>query len=96
MDVGLEEHIRLAAEVLKKYGATEVYLFGSAASGKLREHSDVDFAVTNLPAEHFYLAIGEAYGVLGMPLDVVVLTDDTRLARRLRSMRDEGTLKRVA
>jgi hypothetical protein len=40
--------------VLKEHGAREVYLFGSAATDKMREGSDVDLAVTGLPPERFF------------------------------------------
>jgi predicted nucleotidyltransferase len=96
MEGDLEHRILMAAKVLKKYGATAVYVFGSAVSGKLHPHSDVDMAVTGIPAEHFYRALGEAYTALGRPLDLVDLGDDTRLARHLVGLKDEGALKRVA
>jgi len=42
-----------AASALKAVGAKEVYVFGSAAHGILRENSDVDIAVSGLPPRSF-------------------------------------------
>jgi predicted nucleotidyltransferase len=96
METDLEARISRAAEILKRYGATEVYVFGSAASGKMHPHSDVDLAMIGIPPEKFFRAMGEAYETLGMPLDLVDLSEDTSLAIYLRKLKDRGDLKRVA
>ncbi|HEX5410304.1 MAG TPA: nucleotidyltransferase domain-containing protein [Terriglobia bacterium] len=54
MAVSFESRIEEAAAALKAAGAREVYVFGSAATGKMRENSDVDMAVSNLPAGVFF------------------------------------------
>jgi predicted nucleotidyltransferase len=56
MATELDKQIRLAAEVLRSFGATEVYVFGSAAEGTADAESDVDMAVMGLPAGVFYRA----------------------------------------
>ncbi len=45
----LDRLIEKAAAELKAAGASQVFLFGSAAKGTLRENSDVDMAVSGLP-----------------------------------------------
>jgi predicted nucleotidyltransferase len=45
--------VEKAASVLKAAGAREVYAFGSALRGELRENSDLDLAVSGLPPEAF-------------------------------------------
>jgi predicted nucleotidyltransferase len=85
--------IRQAAEALKAAGAKEVYLFGSAATGKLREDSDVDLAVSGLPPEVFFKAMGEAGDILKRTLDVIDLDEDTPFTRYLK---EEEGLVRVA
>ena len=50
MDAELQQRIRDAAARLREHGATAVYLFGSSVRGPLRDDSDIDFAVTGLPA----------------------------------------------
>jgi len=88
----LKDLIHAAAEALKSAGAREVYIFGSAATGRLREDSDVDLAVAGLPPERFLEAMGRAARILRCPLDLVDLDEDTPLTRYLR---EEGELVRV-
>lgn len=45
MDEGLRNPLERTAAALKAVGAREVYLFGSAATGTLRDDSDIDLAV---------------------------------------------------
>jgi len=92
MSEELDERIRQAAEVLKSYGATEVYVFGSAITGDLRRHSDIDMAVLGLSAKVFIKAMGDASDILGRPVDLVDLSKATPFAQYLR---DSGTLKHV-
>jgi len=88
----LRRAIERAAAALKAYGATEVYLFGSAASGRLREGSDVDLAVSGLPPDRFFQAMGPAGEQLDRPLNLVDLDEDTPFTRYLK---EEGELQRV-
>jgi predicted nucleotidyltransferase len=81
-----------AATALKAAGAKEVYVFGSAAHGTLRENSDVDMAVSGLPPEVFFRAMAAAHDALGRPLDLVDLDEDNPFTRYLK---DEGELQRV-
>ena len=89
----VDRQIMKAAEVLKAAGAREVYLFGSASSGKLREGSDVDFAVSGLPPEVFFRAMGQAARQLTRPLDIVDLDEHTPFTEYLRK---KGKLRRVS
>jgi predicted nucleotidyltransferase len=88
LTVGIER----AAAVLKAAGAREVYVFGSAATGRLREGSDVDLAVSGLPPERFFEAMGEAGDALGRPLDLIDLDEASPFTRYLKQ---EGELHRV-
>lgn len=89
----LRQRIERAAQVLKEHGAREVYLFGSAAKGKMREGSDVDLAVAGLPPERFFEAMGAALGVLNRTLDLVDLDESLPFVEFLK---EEGGLVRVA
>ena len=88
----LDKLIRKAAEVLKAHGAREVYVFGSAAEGRLRDDSDVDLAVTGLPPRVFFRAAAEAWDAMGRPVDLLDLDKDTPVIRQLK---EAGVLQRV-
>ena len=79
-------------EMLKGFGAKEVYLFGSAARGQMHEDSDLDFAVSGLPPRDFYRAVTRAMRAAGSPVDVVDLDLATPFTRHLR---EENELLRV-
>ncbi len=93
MDDALREAIERAAAVLKEMGAREVYVFGSAATGTMREGSDVDLAVVGLPPGEFISAMVRAGDALGRELDLIDLDNDNPFTRYLR---EEGELLRVA
>lgn len=92
MDDELREAVGRAAAVLREFGARAVYVFGSAASGRMRRGSDVDLAVSGLPPQVFFRAMGLAHDALGRELDLVDLDEDTPFTRYLR---EEGELQRV-
>jgi len=92
MTEDLKRRIERAAEALRAAGAKEVYLFGSAAMGRLDPDSDVDLAVSGLPPRRFFHAMGEAADLLSCPLDLVDLDEDTPFTRYLK---EEGELVRV-
>ena len=73
-----------AASALKAVGAREVYVFGSAAHGTLRENSDVDIAVSGLPPEVFFRAMGMASRALGRQVDLVDLDEDNPFTEYLK------------
>ncbi len=81
-----------AANLFRRMGATEVFVFGSAAKGALRPDSDIDMAVTGLPPKVYFSAISKASDLLGRPVDLVDLDDPTPLVRHLRG---SGALVRV-
>lgn len=89
----LDQLVNQAAAVLKHFGAKEVYLFGSAATGTMREGSDVDLAVAGLPPAMFFGAMGRACQVLGRSLDLVDLDEPSPFTRYLK---EQGKLIRVA
>jgi predicted nucleotidyltransferase len=89
----LKELIRKAAEVLKSYGATEVYLFGSMVNGTDTEHSDIDLAVSGLPPKIFFKAMGSTLNVIKREFDLVDLDEKNPFVDYLKS---HGELRRVA
>lgn len=93
VDLELREAFERAAAALRRLGAKEVYVFGSAATGRLRDDSDVDLAVSGLPPSVFFEAMAEAASALGREVDMIDLDDDNAFTRYLR---EEGELQRVA
>ncbi|OGG51488.1 MAG: hypothetical protein A3F84_08670 [Candidatus Handelsmanbacteria bacterium RIFCSPLOWO2_12_FULL_64_10] len=81
-----------AAAALRAAGAREVYVFGSAASGTTREDSDVDLAVSGLPPQVFFKAMGEAGDILRRPVDLIDLDEENPFTQYLK---EEGELQRV-
>jgi len=93
MDDELRKAVERAAAVLKSLGAREVYVFGSAAAGTMREGGDVDLAVSGLPPGVFFRAMVLAGDALGRELDLINLDMESPFTRYLR---EEGELQRVA
>lgn len=93
MNEKLKDLLERAAAALKAAGAREVYLFGSAATGPMREDSDIDLAVSGLPPEKFFQAMGEARNILQRPLDLVDLDEGNLFTEYLKK---KGKLQRVA
>jgi predicted nucleotidyltransferase len=77
--------IKKAAITLKSFGATDVYLFGSLAKGEYRKDSDIDLAVSGIPAEKFYEAMGRAEDVLDREIDLVDLDEKNQFVDFLKS-----------
>lgn len=88
-----QEAVSKAAKLFIRLGASEVFVFGSAVKGQLRPNSDIDIAVSGLPAFVYFSAISQVSDLIGRPVDLVDLDDDSGLARYLRS---SGELVRVA
>lgn len=84
--------IHKAAEILKSFGATEVYLFGSVAKGTDNQYSDIDLAVTGIPPEKFFEAMGDTFGAIKKEIDIVDLDENTPFIKYLKT---HGELQRV-
>jgi predicted nucleotidyltransferase len=87
-----KEAVLAAANMLLSMGASQVFVFGSAARGELRPDSDIDMAVSGLPARVYFSAISRASDLVGRPVDLVDLDEDTPLVRHLLG---SGELLRV-
>ena len=91
--VELQQAIEQAVNILKAAGAEAVYLFGSMVEGPFRSDSDIDLAVTGLPATKFFQVMGQTMTVLPRSFDLVDLDVDTPFTRYLK---EKGKLYRVA
>ncbi len=64
----------MAARVLvEEFGASEVWLFGSVATGRMHERSDVDIAARGIPDARYFAALARVSGLLSAPVDLVPL-----------------------
>jgi predicted nucleotidyltransferase len=93
MTIREQEAVAKAAKLLIRLGASEVFVFGSAVKGQLRPNSDIDMAVSGLPAIVYFSAVSQASDLIGRPVGLVDLDDDSGLVRYLRG---SGELVRVA
>lgn len=84
--------IHKAAVILKSFGATDVYLFGSVAKGTDNEYSDIDLAVSGIPPEKFFEAMGDTFGAIKKEIDIVDLDENTPFIEYLKT---HGELQRV-
>jgi len=84
MDEAIKKEIEKAVAILKEFGATEVYLFGSWATGKAHPDSDLDLAEKGIPAEKFYEAYGKVMFAIRRELHLISLDKPTDFADFLR------------
>lgn len=97
MVIGMEERthndIQTAARILREQGATEVFVFGSAASDTMRPDSDIDLAVRGLPPEKFFRAMSLVTRAVHRTLDLIDLDEPSMFSAYLQ---ERGELRRVA
>ena len=94
MTIIMQKKLERAIDALRQYGAKEIYLFGSLGTDQFDEqHSDIDLAITGLPPEKFYKAMGETMLIFERPVDLIDLDEPSVFVNHLRS---KGTLRRVA
>ena len=87
-----KEAVVAAAKLLRSMGAAQVFVFGSFVRGELRLDSDVDMAVSGLPAKVYFSAVGRVSDLVGRPVELLDLDDGTPLVRHLLG---SGELVRV-
>ena len=87
-----KEAVAQAARLFRDMGASQVFMFGSAVKGQLRPDSDIDMAVSGLPPRVYFSAVNQASELVGRPVDLMDLDDDTPLVRYIRA---SGDLVRV-
>ena len=60
-----------AIAMLRNAGCTEIYLFGSQATGNTHTNSDLDLGVKGLPPQLFFRMHWKLEEILNMPVDLV-------------------------
>jgi predicted nucleotidyltransferase len=88
-----QENLTRAIEILQQGGCTEVYLFGSLASGKFHQQSDIDLAVRGCPSGNFFALLGKLLITLDYSVDLVDLDKNIAFAHFLER---EKELQRIA
>ena len=66
-----ERQLSTATNLLKNAGCTDVFLFGSQATGRAHSGSDVDLGVKGLPPAMFYRMHWQLEDVFDMKVDLV-------------------------
>jgi len=92
MDLQTQLLLEKAASLLKKAGARDVFVFGSATKNAFTETSDIDIAVSGLPAQVFFRLLGQIEDILRRPVDLIDLDEQTPFTKYLQ---EEGELLRV-
>ena len=87
-----QKDVRRAVEILKEAGCTDIFLFGSLATGKIKDKSDIDLAIRGCPKGKFFHLLGRLLLELDYPVDLVNLDRQDAFARYLE---EEGELLQV-
>jgi predicted nucleotidyltransferase len=82
-----------AISILKKYDATEIYLYGSLVDGSYNDMSDIDIAVKGLKPELYFKAWAELSFSIEKKIDLLNMDTQKGFADMLRAHKE---LVRVA
>jgi len=93
LDASMEQDVNRAVDILTQGGCSEIFLFGSVASGMARANSDLDLAVRGCPHGQFYRLLGTLLVELQHPVDLINLDSQDRFAHFLER---EGALVRIS
>lgn len=87
-----EAQLSKATSLLKDAGCTDVFLFGSQATGHAHSGSDVDLGVKGLPPRMFFRMHSDLEEALKMPVDLVDFDFQNDFFELLQSV---GELKKI-
>lgn len=79
-----QDQLDQAVAIARRYGATRVLLFGSAAHAP-EEARDLDLAIGGVPGWEFFGMAAELEEALPVPLDVIPLTPENAFIRHIRA-----------
>jgi predicted nucleotidyltransferase len=82
-----KQDIDRAVRILKEEGCTEIYLFGSVATGETHAESDIDLAVRGCPPGRFFQTLGRLLMELDRSVDLVDLDSADPFAEFLQQKR---------
>lgn len=78
--------------ILKDEGCTEVFLFGSHATGRANENSDIDIGVKGLEPSKFFSVYARLVDEIAEEIDFVDFDEQTAFYRLLSNI---GELKKI-
>ena len=87
-----ETQLSKAKNLLKNAGCTDIFLFGSQATGRAHSDSDVDLGVKGLPPRLFYRMHWQLEDALDMKVDLVDFDFQRDFFELLQSM---GELRKI-
>ena len=87
-----QSNVRRAVGLLKEVGCTDIFLFGSLATGKIGDKSDIDLAIRGCPKGEFFHLLGRLLLELDYPVDLVNLDRQDAFVHYLEK---EGELLQV-
>ncbi len=91
LPVSYQQNLRRAVNILQQAGCTDIFLFGSLATGKIRNTSDIDLAIRGCSKGQFFQLLGKLIFELDYPVDLVNLDRADNFARYLE--REGGLLQ---
>jgi len=71
----IKDDIEKATEILKRYGCSEIFIFGSLVKGRYNENSDIDIAIRGLKDEDYFKVLAELGRDLLCEVDLIDLDD---------------------
>lgn len=89
----IEKDLDTAITYLQSIGCTEIFIFGSVATGSATGESDLDIAVRGIDPAQFFFVYGELLTRLSRPVDLIDLDIQKRFGQQLL---DTDSLRRVA
>jgi len=85
MEESAKKDLEKAAQILKEFGAKEIFVFGSQADGTATKRSDLDLAVSGIPPEKFYKACGRVIMSIDHEVHIVDLDSSSPFIDYLKS-----------
>ncbi len=92
----MSDPIEVGASVLRRHGATAVYVFGSRARGTARSDSDVDLAAWGIPGNKYWEVYADLQDEVSVGAHLVLLEDGSPFAKHILEKIERGWAKRVA
>ncbi|MEZ4512982.1 MAG: nucleotidyltransferase domain-containing protein [Chloroflexota bacterium] len=86
----IEQEIAKMKNILRRYGASKIILYGSLARGDFRGDSDIDLCYEGIPDEKFFTVLADCIMTTAIPVSIINLNDaQGYLKQRILS---EGTV----